>query len=499
MRAFLVSILFFPCMAAAQLQLASVFSDNMVLQREKPIYVWGTGVPGSHVTVSFRNEKEISIVRSDSSWRVAFKKQKVTSRPQTLMVSSGADNIMLKNILVGDVWLCIGQSNMEWPMAKEKHFREALGESNQPLLRFYNPTYVGKNIYGKNFPDSTIQQLNTKDFYTGHWRSSDSNSIRTMSAIGYYFGKKILNEIKVPIGLINLAIGGAPIETFIDKETMLRDKRFAEKARGNWLTNDNLPVWVRERGAQNVGASKRVLKDDLGPNHAFKPGFAYANGIEPILSFPISGILWYQGESNAQEIERVEEYGALLQLMVDDYRRKWDQPSLPFFFVQLSSIDTINYRGHLWPYFRDEQRKCLQEIKHSGMAVCSDLGERNDVHPTNKKDVGERLAKWALNKTYKKQIAPSGPLPVTATYQNESLTITFEYAGEGLQTKGNKPVTGFSTDGKNPVEALIQGETVVISVSEKPDFVYYGWEPFTEANLLNRHNLPASTFKLKVQ
>lgn len=500
MRSFIISFLFLPFISVAQLKMAPIFTDHMVLQREQPVVIYGTGVPGMQVTVTFSGDEKSSIIRRDSTWQVEFTSRKTNPRPGTIAVSSGGENISLMDILIGDVWVCIGQSNMEWPMSKEKHFKEALAQVDQPLLRLYNPTYAGKNIYGTQFQDSTLQRLTIEDFYKGQWQTSDSNSIKTMSAVGYYFGRSIIDEIKVPLGLIHLAVGGAPIETFIDRETMLHHKRFGIKVKGNWLNNPSLPVWVRQRGHQNVGSADTPLYiDHLGPNHAFKPGFAYASGIEPIISFPVKGILWYQGESNAQEPERVSEYADLLKLMVEDYRRRWKQPSLPFYFVQLSSIDTLHYQGHLWPAFRNEQRNSLEKIKNTGMAVSSDIGSKNDVHPTNKKDVGERLARWALNKTYKKRILPSGPLPVKATYSTGKVIITFQYAGDGLKTTGNKALKGFSIDSKEHIHADLDGKTVMIRVSEKPSFIYYGWEPFTDANLVNSSNLPASTFKLSVQ
>jgi sialate O-acetylesterase len=264
------------------------------------------------------------------------------------------------------------------------------------------------------------------------------------------------------------------------------------------LVNDALPVWIRERGKQNIGGVSNVASDESGKNHAFKPGFAFESGIEPMLNMHVKGIIFYQGESNAQEIERVNEYAELFKLMVNDYRKKWSQPQLPFYYVQLSSIDTIKYKGQLWPEFRSEQRKMMEVIPNTGMAVCSDIGFKDDVHPTDKKTVGERLARWALNKTYNKNIIPSGPLPINAKYKNGELIINFQYCGSGLQTSDVKTLRGFSIDGKNKSEAIVMGKSVVIKIKEKPMFVYYGWESFTDANLVNSEKLPASTFKLKI-
>lgn len=498
MRIYFLSILMFPFIATAQLQLGKIFADNMVLQREQPVHIWGKSIPGRKVMVSFVNENRNAIVQNDSSWSVTFKAQQAGIQPQSLMISSGIEKIEIKNILIGDIWVCIGQSNMEWPMMKEKHYKEELPDSKQSLVRLYNPTYAGKNTFNVLFTDSVIQNLTAERFYRGQWQICDSNSFKLMSAAAYYFGKQISNQINVPIGLIHLAIGGAPIETFISTEALKNSKQFSGKLNGDWLLNEALPVWVRERGKQNVGSSKNVAADQYGNNHPFKPGFAYESGIEPILNLPIKGILCYQGESNAQETERVNEYAALFACMAADYRKRWKQPGLPFYYVQLSSIDTIKYKGQLWPQFRDEQRKMMQLIPNSYMAVCSDIGFKNDVHPTNKKLVGERLARWALNKTYRTNIIPSGPLPLQAKYTKGAIIITFTYAGNNLRTSEGEFVRGFSTDGIQDCAAYIQNNKVIIPVNVKPPFVYYGWRPFSDGNLINSENLPCSTFKIPV-
>ena len=488
-----------PIICSAQLKPAKILTNNMVLQRDEPIRFWGKASPGESVSVVFANEKRDVIVQNDSSWTVTFKKQKSNSQPQSVTFNSGDEKIELANILIGDVWLCIGQSNMEWPMIKELHYKDEIAESNQPKLRFYNPTYAGKNTYNTPFSDSIVKDLTPENFYKGQWQTSNNSSFKQMSAVGYYFGKKINTETTVPVGLINISIGGAPLETFINLTTLKNSQQFSDKTKGDWLLNNSLPVWIRERGKQNIGDLQNVPHDQNGNNHAFKPGFAYESGIEPLLNMPIKGILCYQGESNAQETERVNEFAALSALMIEDYKKQWKNPQLPFYYVQLSSIDTLKYKGQLWPEFRDEQRKMIQLITNSGMAVTSDIGFRNDVHPTNKKDVGERLARWALNNTYHKKILPSGPLPLQAKYKHDKLIIKFQFSGDSLLTSDGKTLRGFSVDGINESKARIRNKTVVIPVLEKPSFVYYGWKSFTDVNLVNSEKLPASTFKLKVR
>lgn len=499
MRFICFILLLSPLAVFSQLKIAPVFSSNMVLQRDMPVTVWGKAAPGSKVEVRLGTAIQTILVTKDSVWKAYLPKQPATNQPQSLLISCGDTAVQFQNILIGDIWICIGQSNMEWPMMKEMYYEEEKKNSNRQLIRFFNPSFAGKNIFGTAFTDSVVQRLVPEKFYEGEWQPCDSNSIKTMSAVAYYFGRAVTDKIYVPIGLINLSVGGAPLETFIDKEVLNSSGQFGAKIDGDWLTNDALPVWVRERGRQNIGNLQNVPADENGKNHAYKPGFAYEAGIKLLLQMPIRGVLCYQGESNAQEINRVNEYAALSALMVNEYRKKWKLPDLPFYFVQLSSIDTVKYKGQLWSQFRNEQRKMMQMISYSGMAVCSDIGAKDDVHPTNKKDVGERLARWALNKTYKQSIIPSGPLPLSATYSNGKVTISFNYMAKGLKTSDGKALRGFSIDGRNDIEAIFGDSGIIIHVNTKPQFIYYGWKPFSDGNLINSENLPASTFKMIIK
>lgn len=497
MRISFLICLIIPLVLKAQFTVAPYFSDNMVLQRDQPIHVWGRASPGIKISVSLLNQKKFAIVQLDSSWNIYFNPTMANSQPSKLIIESGAYKKVFKNVLIGDIWLCIGQSNMQFTMQQEMHYKEELKNAKQPLLRFYNPTYIGQDVYNKLFSDSMLQRLNQANFYSQtSWNQSDSQNFSSMSAVGYYFGKELVSDIHIPIGLINLSVGGAPIETFINQDIL---KKTTNKVNGNWINNNTIPIWVRTRATQNVGGLLNAPFDNYGPSHAFKPGFIFNAGINSLTKFPIKGVIWYQGESNAQEIERVNEYGKLFKLMVNDYRSKWALPKLPFYFAQLSSIDTINYKGQLWHYFREEQRQLVKGIKYTGMAVTSDLGFKNDVHPTNKKQVGERLALLALNKTYSRKIISSGPLPISANYVNNEIIIAFENAKEGLFVSEGLTVNGFSVNGLKGIDAVIKKDKIVIKYSTKPQFVYYGWQPYSKGNLVNKSQLPASTFKIIVK
>lgn len=483
--------------AHGQWSLHPIFQHHMVLQRRQPIPVWGRGIPGREVTVLLGSRYQKCIVQPDSSWHCILPAQQALAVPQTLEVHTGStDTLRISDILFGDVWVCIGQSNMQFSMKEEMYYTEALAQSLQPLLRLYNPAYSGKNVFNAAFSDSMVRRLNDRDFYQGSWQRSDSLSFRDMSAVAWYFGQQILENTGIPQGMIHLAIGGSPLEAFISREALAAHPRFASKLQGNWLVNPHLPDWIKERGSQNVG---KLAADSTGPNHGFKPGFAFSAGIQPLLSLPVKGVLLYQGESNAQEKERVQEYGALQQLLANDLRSRWQQPDMPFYWVQLSSIDSSRYKSALWPEFRNVQRLLLDSIPHGGMAVCSDIGAMHNVHPANKKYVGERLARWALFRDYGKKIIPSGPLPAGATYRNGKVIIRFNYTGSRLGTSDGKMLRGFSFNGIQEVPARIKKQRVFIPSDTPPGQILYGWKPYTDANLVNGAGLPASTFRIPVK
>ncbi len=497
----LICIGCFPIAVAGQLRLPDIFADNMVLQRHRPIHVWGVCAPGDTVAVRFAGQTKNTVTGKDSCWSIYFRKQQTNAVSQTMVVIHRDTTIELKNLLIGDVWICLGQSNMEWPMSREAHWLQERSDADQPLIRFANPLPAGRYVYGVPYADSLSRRLTRDSFYLwSGWQVCDSNTIQPMSAVGYYFARSIVAHRNVPVGLINLSIGGAPIETFVSRAALQNSPQFSLKVQpGNWLENEALPAWPRERAKQNVGDNPRGYGDALGLNHAYKPGFLFECGIEPLLPMAVKGMIWYQGESNAQDTASVFEYRDLFRLMVEDYRKKWRHPDMPVYWVQLSSIDTLHYNSVFWPQFRDGQRISLKEVRNGGMAVSSDIGSRNDVHPTNKKDVGERLARWALYQTYKQDIVPSGPLLRRVRYKNGKLRVQFRYRAEGLSTADGQPLLGFSLDGSTGIEAVIEGKGITIPVSEKPTFVYYGWQPFSDGNLINSEGLPASTFKIKLR
>ncbi|MCG7752682.1 sialate O-acetylesterase [Flavihumibacter cheonanensis] len=483
-----------------QLQLADCFANHMVIQRSKPFSIWGKAVPGLQLKLQFNGFKGTTTVQQDSSWKVDLPSMPANSKATTMFIKAGKDSVRLINILVGDVWICTGQSNMEWAFSREEFAKKETPDANQPFIRLYNTRFIGKYIYGEPYADSLTDQLQSGTFYSGTWEPCTSETVQPMSAVAYYFAKRVTQQTGIPIGIINLAIGGAPLETFISQDAMVTHPVFQKKLDGNWLYNSYLPTWIRERGLQNIGhLPTSQTKTGEGPNHAYKPGFAYAAAIPQFSRLPIAGILLYQGESNSLEPARVFEYGSLLTLMVKDYRAAWKDSRLPFYWVQLSSIDTLKYQSAYWPAFRNIQREQLDSIPYSGMAVSSDIGHATDVHPRNKRSVGYRLANWALHYYYcDRQQSPSGPLFKNAKLKSNRLELYFSYSGKGLTTSDDQPIRGFSFDGTTNVAAILKRKKVVLPFQHRPVTVYYGWQPYSIGNLVNSEGMPASTFTFKL-
>lgn len=298
------------------------------------------------------------------------------------------------------------------------------------------------------------------------------------------FAQKIQQEEKVPVGIIEIAVGGSPLISWVSRNALQNNPLF-EPALNNWRQSDYIMQWCRERANVNLANAQNKLQ-----RHPYEPAYNFEAAIEKLSPFPVKGILWYQGESDA---ENAALYEKLFPVFVADWRAWWRQ-NLPFYYVQLSSINRPS-----WNYFRDVQRKSLNVIPNAGMAVSSDLGDSSDVHYKNKIPVGLRLARLALTQTYHRDGLPAGPLFQTMKRINNTVEISFRYAN-GLHASNNKDITGFkilTNEGVFvPTQARAHQDKIYISIPRhlKAIAIAYGWEPFTRANLVNKEQLPASTF-----
>ncbi|MFC5683091.1 GDSL-type esterase/lipase family protein [Flavobacterium sp. MAHUQ-51] len=469
------------------LKLATVFTDNMVLQRNQTIQIYGTADGGETIDVIFKQEKKSVITDSNGKWKAVFPPMK-HGGPYQITVQSKGKTITLKNILIGDVWFCSGQSNMAFQLQNsENGLTEVKNAFKNTNIRLFNAKSI-RETDEKPWDSTSLTKTNQLKFFSGNWSICDSISAKDFSAIAYYFGKKIAFEENIPIGLIQVAVGGSPIESWIDRYTLEHDDKVVDVLT-NWRKSDFIMPWVRERADQNLKNASNSKQ-----RHPYEPAYNFEAGVSSFINFPIKGIIWYQGESNTHNVELYEH---LMPTLVKSWRNAWNE-NLPFYYVQLSSIDRPS-----WPAFRDMQNKLQKFIPNSGMAVSMDYGDVSNVHPIKKKEVENRLALQALQNTYSKKIIASGPIPLKALQKNDNIIISFASAHQ-LNTSNQKELIGFELVNDKGIhfksKATILKSKILIKIpkGEKIKTVLYAWEAFTTANLVNEVGLPCSTFTLEM-
>ena len=468
------------------LKMSSLYTDHMVLQRGQPLLIQGTANAGEQVTVHFKGQTRQTECCADGHWSVSLDHLQASNQPATLQSATATRQLSFSDVLVGDVWLCSGQSNMAFRVNEsvpEEQERQMQYVRKQPAIRLFDmkPRWHTNAV---EWDASVLDSLNRLQYYQDtQWSHASEETVAQFSAIGFAFGQTLADSLQVPIGLILNAVGGSPTEAWIDRKTL--EFNFTDILY-DWTKNDFIQDWVRERASLNIKKATHPLQ-----RHPYEPCYLFEAGIQPLKQFPIKGVVWYQGESNAHNIETHEQ---LFPLLVQSWRNYWNDP-LPFYFVQLSSLNRPS-----WPQFRDSQRRLMKQIPMSGMAVSSDLGDSLDVHPRQKIAVGQRLAYWALNRSYQKSTVPSGPLYRSVRFTNGAAYLSFDYA-EGLHSSDAQPLRTFEIAEEEglfyPAKAIVEGNEVKVwnDSIHHPRLVRYGWQPFTRANLVNAQNLPASTFK----
>lgn len=466
------------------LKLSPLYTDNMVLQRDTPLLIHGTANAGEQVTVRIDHQRWITKTTPDGKWSVKLSPLKAGG-PYTLIISTPQRTLKYSNVLAGEVWLCSGQSNMEFMLSQATTGKKDIPQAADEQLRLYDMKARWRTD-AVQWDASVLDSLNHLQYYKDtEWQTCTPDNAARFSAIASYFGRMLRDSLKVPVGLICNAIGGSPTESWIDRNTL--EYHFPAILK-DWTHNDFIQDWVRGRAALNIKQSKEKFQ-----RHPYEPCYLYESGIRPLAQYPVKGVIWYQGESNAHNYEAHEK---LFKLLISSWRKNWGNEELPFYYVQLSGIARPS-----WPWFRDSQRRMMNEISNTGMAVSSDYGDSLDVHPRNKKPIGERLARWALHKTYGMSgVLPSGPLFRHADFREDAVFVTFDY-GKGLKSSDGGALRTFEvaeTDGVYypAVAEIINGQIKVYSEQVKhPRYVRYGWQPFTRANLVNEAGLPASTFR----
>ena len=469
------------------LKLSELYADNMVLQRDMPLDIHGTANAGEQVTVSIAGQKVTAVANNRGEWSVTLQPLRVGT-DYTLTIQAGNQKREFHRVAAGEVWLCSGQSNMAFMLNEASTAKEDIPLANDPGFRLFDMKGRWKTYDGA-WPASCLDSLNHLQYFGNTtWEDVSPESAAKFSAIAYYYGKMLRDSLQVPVGLICNAVGGSPTESWIDRNTL--ETEFPAIL-NDWLHNDFIQDWVKGRAAKNLGFDSTKLS-----RHPYEPCYLYESGVLPLQQYPIKGVIWYQGESNTHNMEAHER---LFQLLVDSWRSNWKNPQLPFYFVQLSSLDRSS-----WTWFRDSQLRLMKSIPHTGMAVSSDHGDSLNVHPTHKQPIGERLARWALSDSYGYSITPSGPLFESVVREGEALIVSFAF-GEGLRTSdGNSPSCFEIAEEEglyHPANVTIVGDKVRLTSPDlkAPRYVRYAWQPFTRANLVNKDGLPASTFRGEVK
>jgi sialate O-acetylesterase len=467
------------------LKLPEVFADNMVLQRKMPVPVYGTANTGDIVHVTFKQSKLTAVADEYGHWKVILPAM-LPGVPFNMTIKDKDSTITIKNILIGDVWLCSGQSNMAFPLKSEAEGENEIKTAgNNTTIRLYQLNLL-KQTDSIAWDTADLAKVNRLKYFSGTWKESNTLSARDFSAIAWYFGKKINEEEHVPIGLIEVAVGGSPIASWVDRYTMEHDPIAVDMV-DNWRKSDFIMQWCRNRADVNLKAAISAKQ-----RHPFEPCYNYEAGIAGLTAFPVKGVLWYQGESDAHNIEL---YHHLFKTLVTSWREKWGY-DLPFYFVQLSGISRPS-----WPGFRDMENKLQQQIPDVHMAVSMDMGDSLNVHYKQKKVVANRLALLALHYTYKKQISADGPAPLYAIQKSNNILIVFK---DQLVAENEKHITGFELINEKgeriPVDATISKNSIYLKVpsGEQVKAIWYAMQPYTHANLANNAGLPASTFTLSL-
>ena len=474
------------------LGLPAIYTSHMVIQRDKPFLLRGKANAGEKVTAQLGRDKQRTTVAEDGTWQLSFKPLKATHKPLTLTVTNGNSTITLTDILVGEVWLASGQSNMAFMLRQATQAKDNITEAATKNIRLYD---MRPRVYtdAVAWDSTSLVALNRLDYFIPtQWQPINEQNASQFSAIAYHFGAMLADSLGVPVGLICNAVGGAPIESYIDRHTLEYHPTLVDILT-NWRHNDRIQDWARGRGSYNIQRSKNPLQ-----RHPYEPCFLYETGIAPLEGFPLRGVIWYQGESNAHNVELFE---TEFPTLVDSWRRAFNDADMPFHFVQLSSINRPS-----WPHFRDTQRRLAHQIAHCEMAVSSDKGDSLDVHPREKRPIGERLARIALHHDYGySHLVPSGPAIQSAQAKGSSLILTFDHA-EGMTSSDGTPLRTFEVAGDHGIyypadKVTVKGNTIILQSKQvkHPTRARYGWQPFTRANLVNSDKLPASTFEIRVR
>lgn len=514
--------------AAAEVKPHALFTDHMVFQRGMPLPVWGTADPGESITVDLEltvpggghKARTVTSAGKDGKWMVKLDAVQKGSDGVLTIKGAGEKEIVCKDVLIGEVWVCSGQSNMEWSLAASPKGggQEAIKNSANPNIRLFS---VPK--YAVPMPQEGFNPKPPNNKFS-RWLPCTPENTPMFSAVAYFFGRDLQKALDVPVGLIHTSWGGTPAQAWTSREMLMADdglKYYVEQLDARRKTWD--PNKVKEQHEAALAkwktAAEEAKKDGKpapqAPRMPQEPGTSPGDGatlyngmIAPLLPFAIKGAIWYQGESNAG---KPIEYRALYAAMISDWRKRWGS-DFSFYCVQLAPWNPGDTDNETWAFLREAQAIASEKVKNAGVAVITDVGDKADIHPQKKEPCGARLALLALANTYGKSIEFSGPKYKSMSVDGSRVILSFDHIGSGLMAsefsmagaenigKDGKLV-GFTVAGEDkvfhPATADIVGNAVMVNCDkvENPKAVRYGWKNFPVCNLSNKNGLPASPFR----
>lgn len=483
--------------ATGAVELAEIFGDHMVLQREKPVPIWGTGQPDESVTVSFCGQSKSTIANENGRWKITLDQLTTSSEPGTLTVS-GANEIQLKDVLVGEVWLASGQSNMFWP----------LGNISSKRGKWPGVKDGEAEVKNARFPLIRLNSQLDHEFGIGGWKVCSPETARGFSAVAYFFGRELNQQLDVPIGIIARSFGGTTLQAWTPQPELLGIPFVRRHADLYPKIKPQVLEWnirFREYRAEVLkGTKPKPQRPDMLPEQVELAKRLQAQGnlhrryIEPLVPYAMRGFIWYQGESQTIFKSLTIAMEDMLAALIKGRRRLWNDETLPFYFVQFPIYDHPT-KGTHWHIAREVLRRVHTRVPRTGMAVTYDFSDRSNVHPPEKQEVGRRLALWALAKTYNRDIVFSGPLFDRATYHENRVRVSFLH-GKGLKSSDGGPLRGFEVADNEGVfhkaTATIDGSAVVVQSPNvaNPQHVRFFFGGYDRPNLSNGAGLPGSPF-----
>ncbi len=470
------------------ISLGKPFSNNMVIQRDAPIPVWGTASTGEEITVGFASKIQKTTADENGNWSVEFPALEANSKPQNLTIKTERDTVLYQDILIGDVWICSGQSNMRWMLKQTADAKNSVANSANPNLRILN---LAASIHPGSAKFSLLKLRNTfadNLYETSGWQISGPETVPDFSGVAYHFGKKMQAETGVPIGLIHNSVGGSPMEAWIPNDSQ----------NPNWIENADLPKWAAGRARLNLTQWIEAGSSAPAPHHPFEPGFLFASGVRPFTKLPVRGVIWYQGETNATEdgagspaTDPAINY-AIHKQLIESWRSEFQDETLPFYFVQLPGLNRN------WPAFREVQQKIDTLIPNTHMAITLDVGHPTNVHPTAKKPVGERLANLALKHEYGKNIIAEAPRLIGWNTNDNSVSLSFDRAVK-ISSDAKVGISGddqkfqfIPLKSDKPTGLVLQTDPIDSKIAA----IRYAWENDPKASILCAETgIPVAPFR----